>query len=84
MLEALGLGLPTICTDCPVGGARETIRDGENGLLIPVGDVEALYRSMCRIADDPGFADRLSRNAVAIRQELSVERIAAQWLKVMG
>ena len=84
MLEALGLGLPTICTDCPVGGARETIRDGENGLLIPVGDVEALYRSMCRIADDPDFADRLSRNAVAIRQELSVERIAAQWLKVIG
>lgn len=84
MLEALGMGLPSICTDCPVGGARETIRDGENGLLIPVGDVQALYRSMCRIADDPLFADKLSENARKIREELSVERIAEQWLKVMG
>lgn len=40
MLEALALGVPTICTDCPVGGARMVIRNNENGILIPVNDCE--------------------------------------------
>ena len=42
MLEAMAAGLPTICTDCPCGGARATIKDGVNGLLVPVGDEDAL------------------------------------------
>ena len=29
MLEALGMGLPTVVTDCPVGGARMVITSGE-------------------------------------------------------
>ena len=84
MIEALGLGLPTICTDCPCGGARETITDGVNGLLVPVGDIQALYEAMCLIAENPEFAETLSRNAVRIREDLSVDKIADQWLKVMG
>ena len=34
MLEAMAIGLPTICTDCAGGGAREIIEDGVNGFLI--------------------------------------------------
>ncbi len=84
MIEALGLGLPTICTDCPCGGARETITDGVNGILVPVGDAQALYEAMCRIVDDPEFAEKLSQNAIKIRDELSVDKIANQWLEIMG
>jgi len=83
MLEAMGLGLPTICTDCPVGGARETIEDGVNGVLIPVGDVRALYNAMTRVADDSEFAHRISMKAIDIRQKLSAEVIANQWIKAI-
>lgn len=83
MLEALGLGLPTICTDCPAGGARETIQDGVNGLLVPVGDVQALYKAMCRVADNPVFAESLSRNAIKVREGLSVDIIAQRWLDIL-
>ncbi|MBO7387139.1 MAG: glycosyltransferase, partial [Lachnospiraceae bacterium] len=38
MLEAMAVGIPVVCTDCPVGGARMFINDGVNGYLVPVGD----------------------------------------------
>ena len=83
MLEAMAVGLPCVCTDCPVGGARATIRDGENGLLVPVGDADALYRAMKRVAEDPALAEKLSQNAVRLREELSLEAVAQRWMKLL-
>lgn len=36
LLEAMSAGLACIATDCPCGGPRDLIRDGENGFLVPV------------------------------------------------
>ncbi len=38
MLKAMAMGLPCICTDCPVGGARMLIQDGVNGMFVQVGN----------------------------------------------
>ena len=38
MLEAMAIGLPVVCTDCPIGGARMVIKNNINGILTPVGD----------------------------------------------
>lgn len=84
MLEAMALGIPTISTDYPSGGARAVIRDGENGLLIGVGDTDGLYRAMKRIIEEPELAARLSKNGAALRRELSVEKIARQWLEFIS
>lgn len=43
-VEAQAMGRPIIATD--LGGARETVRAGETGLLIPPGDAPALARSI--------------------------------------
>ena len=83
MLEALGMGVPTISTDCPVGGAREIIKSWENGILVPVGDVDALYDAMKNIISDSDLSSRLSENAYLIRSDYRIERIAKQWLKVL-
>lgn len=83
LIEALGLGLPTISTDCPVGGSRMLIESDENGILIPVGDEDALYTQMKRLIDQPELADKLSQNAVGVRQRFEVERIAELWLEQM-
>lgn len=69
MIEALGMGLPTISTDCPVGGAREMITDGENGMLIPVGDVEALCNAMVSVVEKRNCL--ISCHAMHIRYEIN-------------
>ena len=80
MLEALGMGVPTISTDCPIGGARQVIKDHENGILVPVRDVQALYKAMVEVAGDNNLSLRLSKNGYRAREEYKVERIAKQWV----
>ena len=84
MLEAMAIGLPCVCTDCEGGGARMMIQDGKNGLLTPIGDEEALYQAMKKLADDPAFAARLGREAANVRQELSIYQIADRWETMIG
>ena len=80
MLEAMAIGLPCICTDCPVGGAALVIQNGINGILIPVNNQKALTDAMCRIADEPSFSGRLQKEAVKIRDRFSIRTIASRWM----
>lgn len=80
MLEAMAIGLPCVCTDCLGGGAREMITDSENGLLVPMNNVDALAQAMCRMADDKKLSERCSKNAAKVRETHNVKTIAAKWL----
>lgn len=84
MLEALALGLPCVCTDCEGGGTRMMIRDHQNGLLVPIGDVQAMYQAMKEIIEDPALAKRLSAKAASVREELSIENIVGRWESMIG
>ncbi|MCQ2112380.1 MAG: glycosyltransferase family 4 protein [Bacteroidaceae bacterium] len=44
VIEAGALGLPSIVTD--INGSREIIIEGENGVIVPVRDADALYDAM--------------------------------------
>lgn len=83
MMESLAMGIPSICTDCPVGGARMVIKNNENGILIPVGDTEKLYKSMKKIVENPDFSSMISKNAENVKQQYSINVIANMWLKIM-
>lgn len=80
MLEALGVGIPTICTDCPVGGAGMFINSGENGILINVGDEDGLYRAMKRMYEDRNFGFKCSRNSRSINDILRSDIITKEWI----
>lgn len=79
MLEALAIGIPCICTDCPPGGASEFIKDGINGSLIPVGDEDAMVLAMNQLVDNSGIMEKYSENSIKIRERLEVGKICSQW-----
>ena len=83
MLEAMAIGMPVVCTDCPIGGAKATITDGENGLLVPIQNAEALASAMNRMIEDNELADKLSHNASQIREELSLDKITEKWMQLL-
>ena len=59
--EAGAVGLPLVSTD--VGAISEIVRDGETGLLVPVGDGPALAAALRRLAGDPELRHRLGEGA---------------------
>jgi len=59
--EGMAAGRPLVVSDLP--SSREFLRDGENALLVPPGDTEALARAIRRLLADPGLAERLARVA---------------------
>lgn len=83
MLESLGVGLPCICTDCPVGGASMVIESGKNGLLTPVGDAYALYKCMKKLIENPAFVKSISRASREVNEKYSLSRISAQWVELL-
>ena len=83
LLEAMAMGLPCISTDSPPGGARMVIKNGQNGLLVPVGNKEKLMEAMDSIAANAEMAEKMGRNAAEMRDLLSEERICSQWEKLI-
>jgi glycosyltransferase involved in cell wall biosynthesis len=63
LLEAMEQGKPIVATGIP--GNHELIRDGENGMLVPYGDVPALSRALSRLATQPAAARQLGSQAGA-------------------
>ena len=81
MIESMCLGLPCICTK--VSGAIDLIKDGENGLLVDIGDVDGLVERMDFIADNMGKAKEIGINASKLYKLLNKDRICKKWLDVL-
>lgn len=82
LVEAMAMGIPTVATDCPMGGSRMFIDNMENGILVPMSDKEALVEAMAYVADHVDEVCRISQNAMEIREKLAAEKIAGQWLEL--
>jgi len=57
LMEAAAMGLPSVATN--VKGCREVVIDGQNGFLVPLGDVPALADAIRQILDDPTTAQKM-------------------------
>ncbi len=79
LLEAMAMGMPIVATDCPCGGPRTVMTDGENGLLVPIKDKDALVEGMLKLIENPDLAKRLGKNAARIKEKTNAEAIFVQW-----
>ena len=83
LVEAMALGVPVIATDCP-GGPREILRGGQDGLLVPPGDAEALASALRRMAGDARLRESLSSRARERAEEFRPDSVAHRWLDVFA
>lgn len=84
LLEAMALGLPCIAADCP-SGPREISQDGEDALLFPVSDPDALVAGLRQLLGDDALRDRLARGAaLSVRQRYGLPAVLAAWDDLMA
>jgi glycosyltransferase involved in cell wall biosynthesis len=84
LVEAMEAGRAVVATDVP-GGIPELVRDGENGLLVPLDDVPALAAAMRRLATDAALRERLGAAGRARwEREFTADRMIARTVALYG
>jgi glycosyltransferase involved in cell wall biosynthesis len=77
-LEAMALGKPVVVTD--IGGNKELVESGQNGLLIPIRSPEALTEAVLRYLRQPDFAREMGHQAAeTVRTRFGLERFVQEY-----
>ena len=79
LIEAMAVGLPVISTDCPVGGPKYLIKNGENGILIPVNDKQKMIDAIRTVLSDYDNSLLMGKKASNIKNELEYNKIYGKW-----
>ena len=85
VLQAGAMALPSIVTD--INGCNEIIKEGENGMIIPVKDSAALQQAMEKVMDDIGNYYSMKSNARPLiesryRQEVVWQALLEEYRRV--
>lgn len=79
MIEAMACGLPAVCFDFKCG-PRDIIRQGENGLIVPDGDIDGLAEAMVGLMKDEELRRKMGENAKRVVETYSEERVMGLWV----
>jgi glycosyltransferase involved in cell wall biosynthesis len=82
IVEAMACGLPVISTDCP-SGPHEILRGGEAGVLVPVGDVDALARAITTLLSDRQTLTEYARKSKSRVKDFDVSLVASEYLEFL-
>ncbi|MFC1554960.1 glycosyltransferase family 4 protein [candidate division KSB1 bacterium] len=81
VIEANACGTTTIAADVP--GLRDSVKDGETGLLYPYGDIEKCAGHIINVLKDNDFRNKLTVNAVEWSKQFSWDSAADKMIDVI-
>jgi glycosyltransferase involved in cell wall biosynthesis len=83
LIEAMAAGIPVIGTNAP--GIRDVVKNGETGLLVPVGSPQELAEAIRRIMEDSALRRRLVARAVDdVRDRFAWDAVMGQYVQLLG
>lgn len=77
LMEAMASGVPLISTK--VGMAPDIIIDGENGFLVDVEDIDALYKRACEVIDNKELQDKFIKNGLEIVKSYDYKILSSEY-----
>jgi glycosyltransferase involved in cell wall biosynthesis len=81
LVEAASCGRPIVTTDAP--GCREIVRDGVNGILVPVKDVDSLANAIRTLLNAPEMRMRMGQSGrQLVKERFSMEQVIGETLAV--
>ncbi len=82
LLEAIAVGLPVISTDFYTGVSKELIK-GENGIVVPVGNVPAMAEAIVQIMNNSSLRQEIRKNNRKKIKTYDINNIAKMWDKLV-
>lgn len=82
LCEAMAAGLAVVSFDCPSGPA-DIIEHEKNGMLIPKDDEDRFETALIALIEDCDMREGLGREAIKIKEKLSIGRIMEMWERVI-
>jgi glycosyltransferase involved in cell wall biosynthesis len=83
LLEAMALGMPVVSTDCRPGGAALLINNYDNGIMVKLGDTDAIADAISYIISNPEGSVVMGRNARKSMEYYTPDRIISKWTAIM-
>ena len=84
LIEVLAVGIPTISADCSPGGPRFLLKDGESGLLFPVGDVIGLEKCLRLLIQDESLYRLMQERSSSILSDIEEPKIRGMWINAFS
>ena len=82
LIEAMASGLPSISSNCPTGPS-DLINDGQNGLLVPIKNENAMAEAMKKLFEDEKLREKFSSaGREKIKEVCSAEKIAKKMMAI--
>lgn len=83
LLEALSVGLPIVSFDCP-NGPRNIIKNQQDGILVPSGDMQALADVLLKLMGNIENRSVMSKQAKKNIERFSTSTVMKQWQRLLG
>jgi glycosyltransferase involved in cell wall biosynthesis len=81
VIEAMSCGVPVVAFNCPMG-PDEIISDGEDGFLVPVGDIRALAEKLQTLMQNQELRMKFSETAYRNSGRYRIDKISNQWIQL--
>jgi glycosyltransferase involved in cell wall biosynthesis len=79
LVEAMACGLPVIITDCP-GGGKEMVKNGQNGLIVPMDDIISLKSAILSLVKDSKLRAKFSIEAYRLIDRYDYRIISQEYI----
>ena len=83
LLEANGLGLPSICYDFPCG-PKDVIKDGLNGFLVKEGDSDKFADRLLTLIENGNMRKLMGQKAYQMSERFSCRNIMSEWVNLFN
>lgn len=83
LLEANGLGLPSVCYDFPCG-PKDVIQDGINGFLVKDGDFNTFADRLSTLIENDNIRKRMGQEAYRMSERYSCKNIMREWVNLFN
>ena len=79
LMEAMAAGIPCVAIDCPCGGVKVVLQNGEYGVLVAPRDREAVRDALINLLTDEKYRAELSKRSKTRAQYFNSESVFTQW-----